>query len=376
MIRKLNASIAFALLAMGLGIGLAGCSNERVAESKKPEVLSNVAVTVAQKTTIPDWLEAVGTVQAAQKSTVASQMMGNIAEILAHEGDRVKAEQVLAVIDDTAPRAAVAQATAAVAAAKNEVTLAESDFALASSTLARYQQLFEKKSVSPQEFDEIKARYSAASARRDLARAEQDRANAALTQAQTSLGYTRVRAPFTGLITQKLADVGTLATPGLPIFMIEDTRHYRLEATVDENDIGLARLGAEVPIVIDSLGDVALAGKVTQVVPAADPASRSFVVKIELPSNARLRAGLFGRAKLLRGRRAALLIPRAATVQRGQLQGVYVVGLDGIVSLRYITLGAAANDQVEVLSGLQEGEKLIAAPEGRELGGKQIAISR
>lgn len=365
----------FVIFAGGLLLWLAGCSRERVGQNTKPEVITNVAVIAAQKTTIPDSLEAVGTVQAAQKTAVASQTTGNIIEIRAHEGDRVQAGQILAAVDDTAPRAAVAQATAALAAARNEVVLADSEFSLAGSTLARYQQLFDKKSVSPQEFDEIKARYESSSARRNLARAEQDRASAALTQAETALSYTRVRAPFTGLITQKLADVGTLATPGMPIFTIEDTRRYRLEASVDENDIGLARIGAQVPVYIDSLGG-ALAGKVAQIVPAVDPASRTFVVKIDLPFNAWSRAGLFGRAHFSRGSREALLIPRAAVIQRGQLQGVYVVGPDDIASLRYITLGAAFNDQIQVLSGLQAGEKLIAAPDGREFGGKKIATSR
>lgn len=365
----------FVIFAGGLLLWLAGCSRERVGQNTKPEVITNVAVIAAQKTTIPDSLEAVGTVQAAQKTAVASQTTGNIIEIRAHEGDRVQAGQILAAVDDTAPRAAVAQATAALAAARNEVVLADSEFSLAGSTLARYQQLFDKKSVSPQEFDEIKARYESSSARRNLARAEQDRASAALTQAETALSYTRVRAPFIGLITQKLADVGTLATPGMPIFTIEDTRRYRLEASVDENDIGLARIGAQVPVYIDSLGG-ALAGKVAQIVPAVDPASRTFVVKIDLPFNAWSRAGLFGRAHFPRGSREALLIPRAAVIQRGQLQGVYVVGPDDIASLRYITLGAAFNDQIQVLSGLQAGEKLIAAPDGREFGGKKIATSR
>jgi RND family efflux transporter MFP subunit len=376
MIRKLSMQTSFAVIAAGALFWLAACSHQPVTDNKKPELVTNVAVIVAQKTMVPDWLEAVGTVVAAQKSAVSSQIVGNIVEIRAREGDRVQAGQVLAVIDDTQFRAAVAQATAALAAAKNEAAVAASEFTLAASTLARYQQLFDKKSVSPQEFEEIKTRYAAASARRDLARAEQDRAGAALTQAQTSLSYTQIRAPFTGLITQKLADVGTLAAPAMPIFMLEDRRRYRLEAAVDENDIGLARLGAPVPVVVDSLGGAALAGRVAQIVPAADPASRSFVVKIDLPVDARLRAGLFGRAHFLRGHREALLIPRAATVQRGQLNGVFVIGSDGVALLRYLTLGSPENDQVEVLSGLQTGEKIIAAPGGREFAGKQIAISQ
>jgi RND family efflux transporter MFP subunit len=301
-------------------------------------------------------------------------MMGNIVEIRAHEGDRVGNGQILAAIDDSQPRAALEQATAAVTVAEKEVSAADSSFALAEATRKRYQQLYEKKSVSPQEFDEIKARYQSAEARRDMARAGQAQVNAALTQARTSLGYTRIRAPFAGVVTEKKVDAGTLASPGMPIFTIEDTRSYRLEAAVDESDIRLVRVGQTVPVLLDALGNTELSGKVVQVVPAADPASRSFLVKIELRADARLRSGLFGRARFSHGEQSALLIPRAAILERGQLQGVYVIGVNGIAGLRYVTLGKTAGQQVEVLSGLQDGEKLVAAPGSREWSGKQIAL--
>jgi RND family efflux transporter MFP subunit len=336
--------------------------------------VSNASVIVAQKTTVPDWLEAVGTVRAAQTSQVSSQIMGNIVEIRAHEGDRVQRGEVLAIFDDAQPRFAVDQAKAAVTAAENEVSVADSDLALAGSTLKRYQQLYEKKSVSPQEFDEIKARYQSAEARRDVTRAGQAQANAALAQAQNSLGYTRIGAPFAGVVTEKKADPGTLASPGMSIFTIEDTHSYRLEVTVDEGDIRLVHVGQAAPVTIDALGNIQLSGKVVQIVPAADPASRSFLVKIGLPADARLRSGLFGRAQFARGERPALLIPRTSLVERGQLQGVYLLDANQIAGLRYVTLGKSAGEKVEVLSGLQDGDRLVAAPGERELAGKRIAI--
>lgn len=354
--------------------GLSGCSNERRTQAAAPETVSNVSMIVAQKTTVQDWLEAVGTVRAAQTSQVASQTFGNITEIRVHEGDHVVSGQVLATIDDSQPRAALEQATAAVNAAEREVAAADSSFVLAEATLKRYQPLYEKKSVSPQEFDEIKARYQSAEARRDMARAGQAQANAALTQARTSLGYTQVRAPFAGLVTEKKADAGTLASPGMPIFTIEDTRSYRLEAAVDESDIRVVHVAQSVPVLLDALGNTEPSGKVAQIVPAADAASRSFLVKIQLRTDARLRSGLFGRARFSRGERSALMVPLTAITERGQLQGLYVVGLNRIAELRYVTLGQTAGQQVEVLSGLQEGEKIVAAPGNRELGGKQIAL--
>jgi len=127
------------------------------------------------------------------------------------------------------------------------------------------------------------------------------------------------------------------------------------------------------PVVLDAFGDTPLGGKVIQIVPAADPASRSFLVKIQLPSNARLHTGLSGKARFARGERRSFLIPRSAIVTRGQLQAVYSVDANRIAGLRYITLGARYRDQIEVLSGIQDGEQIVAAPESRDLSGKRIA---
>ena len=362
----------FYLLAVALGAVLAGCANEPRAASAPPETVSNATVIVAQRTTMPDWVEAVGTVRAAQTSQVSSQMTGNIIQIQAHEGDRVQGGQVLAILDDAQPRAAMEQATAALAAAEKEISSADSDLALAAATRKRYEQLYEKKSVSPQEFDEIKARHQSAESRRDIARAGQAQANAALTQARTSLAYTRIRAPFAGVVTEKKVDAGVLATPGLPLFTVEDTRRYRLEAAVDESELRTVRNGQVCPVLIDALGNAPLTGKVVQIIPAADAASRSFLVKVELPADARLRSGLFGRAHFPHGERSALLIPYNSLVTRGQLQGVYVLDANQIAGLHYVTTGKNAGEQIEILSGLQDGEKLVSAPGDRDLGGKRI----
>jgi len=362
-----------ALTVVSSGV-LAGCTNARRAVSVPPETVSNVSVLVAQKTTVRDWVEAVGTVRATQTSQVSSQVMSNIVEIRAHEGDRVKGGQVLAILDDAQSRSGTDQAMAAVTAAEKDLSAADSDLALAGATLKRYQELYEKKSVSPQEFDEIKARYQSAEARRDMAQARQAQATAGLTQARTALGYTRIRAPFAGEVTEKRADAGMLASPGMPIFTVEDTRRYRLEVTVDESELGFVRIEQVSPVTIDALRNAQLSGKVVEIVPAADPASRSFLVKVELPADSRLRSGLFGRARFPSGERPALLIPQVSVVERGQLQGIYVLDANQIASLRYVSLGQSAGEQIEVLSGLQDGEKLVAAPGDRELSGKRIAL--
>lgn len=349
-----------------------GCSSERETASAAPETVSNLSLFTVYATNVPDLAEEVGTVRAVQTSQLASQMMGNIVEIRVHEGDRVRRGQVLAVIDEAQPRASVDRATAAELASGQEISAADSDFALAESTFKRYQTLYDRKSVSPQEFDEVKARYQATQARRDMAHAGQAQAKAALQQAHTALSYTRVLAPFDGVVTEKKADVGTLASPGMPLFTVEDVRRYRLEAAVNETDLRYVRAGQQVPILIDALGDKELKGKVAEIVPAADPDSRTFLVKLDLPADPALRSGLFGRAHFTRGERTSILIPRSAVVERGQLQGVYILDQKKIANLRYLTLGKTSGQQVEVLAGLQDGESVIAEPGSRELGGKKI----
>jgi len=279
---------------------------------------------------------------------------------------------VLAIIDDAQPRAAVDLATAADLAAQQQLVAADSDLVLAESTLKRKQYLYEQKIVSQQEFDEVKARRQANLARRDIARAGQAEARAVLNQAMTSLDHTRIRAPFNGVVTNKNADSGTLASPGMPIFTVEDTRLYQLEVAVNETDVRYARTGGPVSIAIEALGNPELKGNVVQIVPAADPASRAFLVKILLPTDTRLRSGLFGRAQFSRGKQQALLIPHSAVVERGQLQGVFVLDQNKVANLRYVTLGKFSGSEIEVLSGLQGGEWFVANPGERDLNSKRI----
>jgi RND family efflux transporter MFP subunit len=355
---------------------LGACSNQTHEPERAPDFMRNVSVIELHHKNVADILEAVGSIRAMQTTTLASRVAGNIVQIRVQEGDRVHRGQVLAVIDDSQPRASADRATAADSAARQQLLAAESDLALAESTLKRYQTLYERKSASPQEFDEVRARRQAAFARRDMARADQEQAKAALVQARTTLSYTRVLAPFDGIVTEKKVDSGTLAFPGMPLLTVEDVRRYRLEASVNENDLAYVRITQSVPVSIDALGAEALKGKVVQIVPAADPGSRSFLIKIELPADARLRSGLFGRAQFVQGERQSLLVPQTAIVDRGQMQGVFVVGQDKIVALHYLTMGKAMQGQVEVLSGLEDGDLVVAHPGNLELDGKRIEVQQ
>jgi len=366
-----NRTLIFSGLVLAVAAGVSACSSDAKVDASTPEVVRS-SVTTATTTNVPDSLEAVGTVRAFQTSQLASQATGTITQVRVREGDHVSRGEVLALIDQSAPSAALDRAVATEAAAANELAAAEADLELAESTQARYQILYDKEIIARQQFDEVKARQQSALAHRDLARAAQLQAKAAVTEAKVVLDFTRVTAPFDGVVTERKLDPGAMASPGLPILTVEDVSRYRLEISVNENDLRYVRMGVRVPVSIDALGDIQLTGRVVQIVPAADAASRTFIVKVELPGNNALRSGLFGHAQFSRGEKQALLIPRTAVVERGQLHGAYVLDPGGIANLRYVTLGRTTGAQVEILAGVQNGERVVAQPGEADLSGKRI----
>ncbi|MGE0407061.1 MAG: efflux RND transporter periplasmic adaptor subunit [Candidatus Korobacteraceae bacterium] len=355
------------LLALG-----AGCGGENHAPTAAPETVRDVVVMVAEPAVVPDYIEVVGTVRAAETSHLSSQVVGTIVAIHVREASRVKRGDVLAVIDNAPAQAEVERAAAMVQAASRELAAADSELDLARTTFQRFQALIVRKSVSPQEFEEVKARLQSTEARRDAARASHTAAEATLAQARVRLGYSEIRAPFDGVVTARLADPGTLASPGTPLLVVENPSRFRLEAHVNESHSSAVRVGDSCSVTIDALGNKDLTAKVAQLVPAADAASRTFLAKIDLPLEPGLQSGQFGTARIVRGERKTLIIPMSAVVRRGQLRGVYVIGADQVASLRFVTLGDASASGVEVLTGLEAGERLVADVAGRELGARKI----
>jgi RND family efflux transporter MFP subunit len=301
--------------------------------------------------------------------------MGRIQQVLVQEGDSVRAGQTLVVLNDAALRSQVEQAQAGVKAALNMQAAAQTNAALAASTLDRYKQLEAEKSVSPQEMDEVSRRAQAAAANLEAGRAQTDAARAQESGARAMMSYTRLVAPFAGVVTARMADPGTMAAPGVQLLQVDQAGALQLDATVDESAIGAIHKGMKVQVGIDGGASTNLAGTVAEIVPSADPASHSFLVKIDLPSSSQTRTGMYGKADFANGVRNAILIPHSAVVARGSLNCVYVLDGQGIAQLRYLTLGGAQGNLVEVLSGVSAGEKLVDAPSDRDLGGKRIEAS-
>ncbi len=354
---------------------MAGCHSS---ESVSPAVVETMQARVvqSQQQQVPLNIRSTGTVHARQTAVISAQVIGRIQQVLVREGDSVRAGQTLAVLDDAALRSSVDQAQAGVKAAQQQQVAAQTDAKLAASTLDRYRQLQAEKSVSPQEMDEVAQRSAAASARLEAVRSQTDAARAQEAGAHTMLGYTRLVAPFAGVVTARMADPGTMASPGVPILQVDQAGGLQLQATVDESAITTVHKGMKVPVAIDGASFANITGTVAEIDPAADPNSHSFTVKIDLPSSSQLRLGMYGTAEFANGVRQAIVIPRSAVVFRGSLVCAYVLDAQGVAQLRYLTLGAAQGNLVEVLSGVSPGEQLVDAPADRSIAGKRIEVQR
>lgn len=350
---------------------LLGCSRGgRPAPAEPPSARAQLAHSSAER--LPQSIQTTGTVHAKETAIVSAQTSGRIRQVLVEAGSRVRSGQLLATLDGAAAQAALQQATDAEAAAQKLEMAAQSDASLAAETLARYQILKQQKSVSPQEFDEVQRRSEAAQLRVASYAAQTREAQAAVAGARVQAGYAVLRAPFDGIVTARMADPGTLAAPGMPLLQIDRDGPLQVYAAVDESLLGSVRLGMTVPVSVDGAVPSSLDGVVAQIVPVADPASRSFLVKIDLPSAKNLRAGMYATAGIPGESRMAILAPESAVVLRGALACVYALDANGLAQLRYVTLGNRHGGLVEILSGLTAGETLVNNPGDRDLTGYRI----
>jgi len=352
---------------------LVGCKSSEPVRTATPETVQARIVESQQVRAIAT-VQATGTLHARETATLSAQVMGRVQQVLVREGDSVRAGQTLVILDDATLKSASDQAEAAVKAAENQQIAAQTNADLAASTLARFKQLQVQKSVSPQEMDEVTRRAEAATAQVDALRAQANAMKAQQVGARAMLSYTRVVAPFAGIVTARMVDSGALASPGVPLVQIDSAGPLQLQAAVAESAIAFVHTGMKVNTSIDGAPGADPQGTVSQIVPAADTSSHSFLVKIDLPLSKELRAGMYATAEIPVGTRQAIVAPRSAIVARGSLSCVYALDSNNMAQLRYVTLGAAHGDAVEILSGISANEKLVDDPADRDLANKRIEV--
>jgi RND family efflux transporter MFP subunit len=257
---------------------------------------------------------------------------------------------------------------------------------LAGATHNRLRGLHEKKSATAHELDQAiaalrsaEAQVGSARAQRAAAAAARDATRAGGDAAGISLSYATITAPFDGVVSSRSVDPGTMAVPGMPLLVLEQTGARRLEATLDEARAHGVAVGQNVDVRLDG-ADVWQPAAVVEV-GRIDPVSHSFLVKIELPQAAEPRTGAFGRARFSGPTRRALTVPPSSIIRRGQLAFVFVVGPERLARLRPVSPGPVAGAGAEILAGLTEGELVVTAPpadlrDGTPIAGASAAADR
>jgi RND family efflux transporter MFP subunit len=322
-----------------------------------------------------------GVVLARTTATITARILAPVRGVRVSPGDQVREGQTLIVLDGDdlaaggrAARAAALAASEGAKAAAAELQAAEAGLALARASHDRIAGLQAKRSATAQELDDAtatlrgaEARVAGASARALQAALAVESAKAAGDQASTTESFTTIAAPFDGLVTEKMVEPGNMASPGMPLLRLEDTRGFRLEVRVDESRIGQIRNGDRVPVFLGT-GTASIEGKVTEVSRAVDTDARAFLVKIALPEARGLRSGEFGKARFGGTPRRALTIPPSAIVRRGQLTSVFVVD-KGVAHVRLVNLSGS-----EVLAGLTESEVVILTPPAGLTDGRYVSV--
>lgn len=363
---------------------LTSCGSEptrRASQTQTPPVKVQTAAVSTEEW--PASYEATGTVRARTTTTISSKVMGYVQQVTVQVGDHVREGQPLITLEvrdlDASVRRAEAgraEVESAIPELENATAAAKANLDLAQTTFKRMEELAAKKSISNQEFDEASARLKAAQANYEMTRSRRTQLNSKMAQVDQEVraagimrDYAKLAAPFSGVVISKTVEPGNLATPGAPLLTIEQDGLYRLEASVDESKLASVRVGQAVEAVIEA-SDRKVNARVVEIVPSVDAASRSYIVKLDLPSMPQLRTGMFGRAIFPMGMEKVVAIPGAALMDRGQLQSVFVVE-DGVAHTRLVTTGRRTKDGVEVLSGLNAGEKLVVPlPQGLQDGAR------
>jgi RND family efflux transporter MFP subunit len=298
----------------------------------------------------------IGTIESSDRGILAARIDGRVGRLAVKVGDPVKAGQLLLTIEQNTVNDRLAEAQGSREAASARLDLAEK-------TYQRYAQLAKAEAVTPQELDRV-------TAEREQARQNFKAASAGVAQARTGAAYNRIIAPYAGIIAEQLVESGSTVMPGMPLLVIERSGIPQARIAVPESLVGQMVLGEKLEIEIPALQRT-ISGSVTEIQPASDPATRSFAVKLSLPSDAGLTPGLFLRAQRQAASDSALLIPLAALVHRGQLTGVYVVEAN-ILHFRLVKLGPQLGDRVEILSGLSAGETIVTGEVQRARSGARV----
>jgi RND family efflux transporter MFP subunit len=382
------------IVALSLAGGVAACGGSTHAPAATQE--HPVTVTVAPVAAIDtaEQLEDGGVVAARESASISTRIVATIATVRVKAGDRVRAGDVVVTLEARDSTARTTQAHAGAAAAektlaqtRSEQRAAEAEHRLAAAWQTRIAALHARNSATDHERDEAEARLAAAAARLAGAQVAIEGAEARLAEARAAAGtaaatesFATIRAPFDGVVTERLTDPGNLAAPGVPLLRIDADGARQVVVRVDEARAGYVRAGDRATVRIDALDRPGaehggVEGVVAEVARAIGADQRAFTVKVDLPGTVTARTGSFARVVFRGASRRALIVPADAVQRHGQVSSVYVVQ-DGVARLRLVHVGAASPAGMEVLAGLDAGESVVTSPPVQLVDGSRVVIGQ
>lgn len=337
---------SFLVTILAVTLSLTSCNQEDQQKSKQTMVLPPAQVTVIRAETViaTDQAEVVGTLQAVEKAEISSKITGNITKLTIDLGSTVQKGELLAEISAGEISAQVQQAKAQYEQAKRN--------------LKREENLLKKNAATQEGVKSYKD--------------QRKIAEALYNEALTMLEYTKITAPFSGIVTRKFASTGDLATPGKPLIHIEKQGHLEVQTAIPEAMILTIQKGDSLSVYVPA-SDLRITGSVAEVSPTADPTSRTAPIKLKIDPNPKLRSGQFARITLVTGESKTLMIPKTAVVAFGQMQRVFVEQ-DGKARLRLVRTGIMTEETIEILSGLEEGDTIIVTGNQKLVDGQSVTV--
>ena len=342
---------------------LTSCGGDKKETAMNDQTPVLVKVSSVQGDSNTPFLTASGKIQAVNSANLSTRMMGFVDKIYVNVGDKVSKDQMLLSINNDDLQAKLAQVNASITEATAAYNNAKKDY-------ERFQNLFAENSASQKEMDDMTAHF-------EIAKARLETANQMKNEVNAQFAYVNIRAPFSGIVTNKFIEAGDMANPGMPLIAVEAPGEFEVMAMVPETEISQVKKGEKVDVTVKSL-DRSVTGSVTEVSISAKNTGGQYLVKIALDkSDAAILSGMYVTVKFpveKQVKSQVVLIPENAIVESGQLQGVYVVGENNTVLLRWLRLGRTFGNEVEVLSGLSADETYIVSSEGRLFNGAKISV--
>jgi len=377
--RKTGMVIALALIL--LLVGLAAFNHLRHGEKKQVAVgeMEVVPVRVAEATRVnlQRVVELTGEIKPAAVVDVYPKVPGKIIEnILVETGDLVSKGDLIAVLEDSAIKAQLEEATAGLAAAEAGLRQSEANLEVLERDLSRMEELYKAEAIPKQQLDHINAQYKAAVEARKLAGAQVERARAVLKQLQILYGEHKIYAPLSGFVAARYAERGSLTSTSQPLIRISQEDELKVVCGVTEKDFPEVKKGIKAEVTVDALPGRVFEGVVSVISPTIDPATRTAQIEIRIPNEKyELRSGMFARIKLYLGEREALTVPTEAVNKMPGTGSYYVyVVEDNKAVLRNVKVGITQGNLTEIIDGLTEREFVVTRGQNRLYDGAQVSV--